>query len=402
MLSRRFVRPAGTVGAMLLFAALMIAGCSDATGPDTDPLNVDNTTAVSDPIPNSEADSVRANVEANQNDTITVGIDSVINIVLGEFPDGEVMGLRLDFDRDTVNYEVVVRSGNTVWLVTVDPKSGKVIDRHPIDNYNYSQIIIVRIIHDVHIKVHDARERAKKKVKGDVVEVNFEEIDGAPTYVIVILTGGNRYVTVYIDARDGSYRDVRDDCDDDGDTTGDHHEHHHGRGHYRHGNGYGYGHRWHCGHDNGGGDTTHVRIGLDSVRTIVTGYADSLVVDTITADVRAIDTVYYQVQLSRDSSIFHVTLDAFTGQLVMASQDTGDFTLEFQPTNVRGGDTLVALSVARTAALANYAGTITRWQLAYSDADSAWVYTFTVDGSSGGATKQVLVNASTGVFMRLE
>ena len=88
------------------------------------------------------------------------------------------------------------------------------------------------------------REPLTKLVSGDCVEVNLEEIDGKATYVIVILTQDNRYVTLYIDADSGRERKLKDDgkCSDGDDK----HKNKRGRGHYRHGNGKGYGHRWHC------------------------------------------------------------------------------------------------------------------------------------------------------------
>jgi uncharacterized membrane protein YkoI len=253
MKTTRFLSPlAGLFCACMLVMGSILGGCAESTtAPDATDDNapvVDATVKTSDPVPSSEADSVRTNVERNQQDTIVVQMDEAIVIALREYPDCEILGVDLDYDRDTLNYEAIVRSNGKVYVVVISPKDGRVIRKEEISNAYYTQVIVIRTIV---VKVKQAKERAVKVVRGDVVECNLENVEDRPTYIIIVLTGDNRYVTVYIDAETGKERKLKnkgecekEDDDDDDDDDGKKK----GRGHYRHGKGKGkgHGHHYHC------------------------------------------------------------------------------------------------------------------------------------------------------------
>jgi uncharacterized membrane protein YkoI len=408
MKTNRFLSPLmGVLFACMFAATAVLTGCSDSTtAPDANDDNAavaDATVNSSDPVAASEADSVRTNIERNQKDTLTVPIDQVIVIVLGQYPGAELLGVNLDYDSDTLNYECTVRSGGKVYVVRVSPKDGHVVSKEEVtDSSYYDEVIVIRVIT---VKVKEAKERGTKVVKGDVVECNLENVEGRPTYIIVILTPDNRYVTVYVDGETGKERKLEDkgECHD-----GDKHKNKKGRGHYRHGKGHGYGHRYHCHCEcedggTGGTDTTHVPSGIisvDSARAIVNGSIDSLTISKVELKVENDSTAHYEVKASRDSNQYEIKLDAFTGSVTEIKQTAGDFvTSDYQP-QVKG-DTLVAMSVARLAAVTQRPGTIKSWKLNYSTSDSKWIYTFAIEATGTTEVKDVVVDAKTGAFIRV-
>jgi len=397
---RDMLRRLALAGTLSILAIL--AGCSDnTTGPaptDETAPGSNATILVSDPVPAQEADEVRANVRRNESDTLIISIEEAIAIALQQSGGGDLLGVTLDYDSDDLNYECVVRQGAVVYVVVVDPQTGSVKKKEAISNYYFTHVIIIR---PIVVKVKDAKERARKFAQGDVVECNLENVDGQLTYIVVIITAENRYVTIYIDADSGKERKLKDDgrCDDDK------HRNKKGRGHYRHGHGKGYGHYHHCHCDcDNDGDTTQVPAGIisvDSVRTIASATIDSIRIDEVKLKVENDTTASYEVKASRDSNHYEITYDAFTGSFISIKQTGGDMTAgEFQPQVP--GDTLVALSVARTAALAQVAGNVTMWTLEYDETDAMWVYTIEVEPAAGGERKQVLVDASTGLFIRIK
>jgi uncharacterized membrane protein YkoI len=397
---------AGAIAACVLTAGV-ITGCSDNAAsplpPDSDPLGNNATVETSDPVSQPEATDVRNNVRKNANDSIAVEPTEAADKAREEYPGCEVYSVTLDYDADSANYEVVVKQNGKYYIVVVDPQTGDVVDKHEIDEEHVSHITVI-VIRPVNIKVKEAREKGKKLVNGDCVESNLEEIDGKPTYVIIILTPDNRYVTLYIDADSGKERKLSDEGKCGGDEDG--HKNKRGRGHYRHGNGKGYGHRWHC-HcdctDDNGNPLPDSVITIDSARTITGMMLDSATIDTVRLDTSDSTHMFYEVRFSRDSSRYVVKLDAKTGKMIEAEQTAGRFdstSYEFIP--YVPGDTLVALSVARTAAIAQVIGVVQGWKLSYSTADAKWIYTFTIKETATSTTKKVVVDAKTGMFMRIE
>lgn len=383
---------------------MILAGCSENnTGPaptDGTPPGTNATIDVSDPVSSQEAAEVRSNSERNESDTLIIPIDQAITIAIQQVGGGELHGVTLDYDSDELNYECVVRQGNKVYVVVIDPQDGRVKKKEEISNHYYRKVIIIR---PLVIKIKEAKEKAKKFSDGHVVECNLEDIDDRPTYIIVIITRENRYVTVYIDAEDGKERKLKNNgtCDDDSGSK----KHKKGRGHYRHGKGKGYGHHYHC-HckcDDDGNDTTKTPAGIisvDSVRTIVGGTMDSLTISEVKLKVENDSTAHYEVKASRDSNQYEIQYDAFTGSFLSIKQKAGNFAgAEFQPEVPN--DTLVAFSVARTAATAQLAGAVTMWSLEYDKTDAKWIYTIEIQPATGGK-KQVLVDAKTGTFIRIK
>ncbi|HVK39244.1 MAG TPA: PepSY domain-containing protein [Candidatus Kapabacteria bacterium] len=408
---------AGALAACVLTAGVL-TGCSDNAAsplpPDTDPLGNNATIQTSDPVSPQEANDVRNNVRKNADDSIAVQPDEAAETARKEYPNAEVYSVNLDYDRDSVNYECIVKSGGKYYVVVIDPQTGEVIDKDEVDEDKVAYITVI-IIRPQTVKVKDAKERAKKVVNGDCVEINLEEVDGRTTYVIVILTQDNRYVTVYIDAESGRERKLKDDgkCseDDDDDDDGDKHKNKRGRGHYRHGNGKGYGHKYHC-HcectDDDGQeipDSLNV-IKIDSARSIVRTMVDSTTISNVKLVTQDTANVYYDVTFNRDSSVYLVRLDAKTGRFISATQTGGRFdstSYEFRPPVVSdssGTDTLVALSVARTAATAQVIGPVIGWKLEFDTTENKWVYTFTIRETATNTEKKVLVDAVTGVYIR--
>jgi uncharacterized membrane protein YkoI len=411
----KFARTVAGAFAACLLTAGVLTGCSDNAAsplpPDQDPLGNNATVETSDPVSQQEANEVRSNVAKNANDSIVVQPDEAAETARKEYPNAEVYSVNLDYDRDSVNYECIVKSDGKYYVVVVDPQTGEVIEKKEIDESRVSHITVI-IIRPVQVKVKDAKDKAKKLVNGECVEVNLEEIDGRPTYVIVILTQDNRYVTIYLDGDTGRERKLSDDgkCggDDSDDDDGDGHKNKRGRGHYRHGNGKGYGHRWHC-HcectDDSGNeipDSLNV-ISTDSVRAISRTMVDSVTVSEVKINTTDTANVFYTVKMNRDSSTYELEVDAKTGKLIEARQIGGRFdstSYEFRP--YVPGDTLVFLSVARNAALAQVPGTVQAWQLEYSTSDSKWIYTFTIMETATSTTKKVIVDAETGTYLRTE
>ncbi|MEO5928534.1 MAG: PepSY domain-containing protein [Candidatus Kapaibacterium sp.] len=395
------------LGLLSLFA--LVAGCADnATGPNAttnNPPGTSGTVEVSDPVTSQEANAVRANVQRNSQDTIVISIDQIIQMLISQSGgNSEILGVNLDYDADQLNYECAVRSGGKVYLIVIDPKTGTVKSKQEITNYYYPSIIVIR---NITIKTKEAKEKGKKIADGDVVECNLENVDSTPTYVIIILTKDNHYVTIYIDAQTGQQRTVKEDEKCKGEDLGDgKHKNKNGRGHYRHGNGHGYGHGFHC-HcdcdDNGNTDSTKVPpgvISVDSAKSISGHIIDSAVVSTPVIHVTNDSTATYTVNLTRDSNKYEVTLDAFKGSLVQIKQTAGKFDSTDYTPSVKG-DTLVKLSVARTAALAQVPGTIQSWSLEYDKTDAKWEYTFDIK-TAAGDTKHVVVDAKTGLFMKIK
>ena len=406
-----FFRAVGKVAASCFLAATLLVGCADtSTGPlppDSDPLGYNATVNQSDPVPAEEANEVRENVRKTSVDTVTITPDSVVHIVRKEYPDGEILGINLDYDRDILYYECIVRSGGRTYIVVVSTKDGKVKEKREItrETHSYTTVIVIEKIKVIRIK--EIRERAIKVVNGDIVEINIEEIEGKPTYVVVILTRENRYVTIFIDAENGKERKLKNngECDDDDDDDRDHKDRHKnkkGRGHYRHGKGKGYGHRYHC-HcecvdDRGERLPTGV-ISVDSATALTRTMVDSAQTREVRILVQDSNKVFYEIKVVRDSNAYTLKLDAFNGSLVEARQTGGNMqTSEFRP-QVKG-DTLVALSVARTAALAQVPGTVTGWRLENDATEKKWIYTFEITPTGGGDKKGVQVDAKTGAYIR--
>jgi uncharacterized membrane protein YkoI len=346
-----------------------------------------------------------------------VSVDTCISEVKSKYPGCEVVGVNMNYDTDTLVYEVVIRENGKTYVVTCDPKTGEVKEKKEIENHYYTEVIV--ITHVIH--VNEAREHSKKYVRGEVVEVNLENIDGRPTYVIVILTNSNQYVTIYVDAENGSGRRVSEggDCSSVGDNDDNGHgqkKKKHGRGHYRHGKGHGYGHRYHC-HcsctDDGGtgGDSTivHRVISADSARALVSGYVDSSVVTETRLDSVSATSITYTIKLRRDtatgdSSTYEVKLNAINGVFVEAKQTGGNMdSSEFRPPVIRRDsvtvDSLVKLSVARTAAITQFPGSVVGWTLKYDTTEAKWIYTFEIQPATGDK-KKVLVDAKTGLYIR--
>lgn len=404
----RMLNRLGALGVATLLTVLV--GCSDnSTGPaptDQNPPGTNASVVISDPVSQAEADSVRDNVQQNSRDTIIIQIDDAIIRALSQMAGAEVLGIHLDYDReDDADYECVVRQNGRVYVVVIDPRTGNVEKKEELNDtaYHYPGVIVVR---PIKVKVKDAQRRAREISDGDVVECNVENVDGEPTYIVVILTRDNRYVTVYIDGETGKEKKVKNDggCDDEKKKKKK------GRGHYRHGRGHGYGHRHHC-HcecdddgNGGGGDTTEVRdsvITQDSARTIVRGmFTDSMTVLETKLETVNDSTAFYNFKLQRDSARYELVLNAYTGGFVSIKQTAGNAdSTEFVP-SVKG-DTLVKLSVARAAAIAQLAGAVQTWKLEYDAAEAKWVYTFEIKPAVGD-NKQVVVDAKTGLFIRIK
>src|SRR4051812_12661957 len=107
----RMLNRIGAFGIIALFAFL--AGCADnTTGPaptDQNPPGTNATVVISDPVAQSEADSVRTNVRRNSSDTVIISIDQAIAAALSQLTGGELLGVTLDYDSDTLHYECAVR-----------------------------------------------------------------------------------------------------------------------------------------------------------------------------------------------------------------------------------------------------------------------------------------------------
>lgn len=414
--------------AICAFLMIALIGCSDGTtGPlnsADNPFGVNATVATSDPIAANEAAEVRTNAQRNANDTVAVQADQVIRIATQEIPGAEVLEIRLDYDRDTLNYECVVRSGGKVYVIVISPKDGKVKEKKEIKEFYYTGTLVI----DVNVvPVRQACDRAREIVDGDVVEANLEQVEGETVYIIIILTRENRYVTFYIDAKTGKEKKlknenrcrgnndssmvdtansgtdtVRANCDDD-----DRHKNKRGRGHYRHGKGHGYGHYYHChcncdcdDDGNGGGTDSLQVITKDSAKVVVQSmFDDSATVGMPTLNEVDDSTAFYETVVEKGDNRYEVTLNARTGAFVEVTQTRGDFENgEFEGPTV-DGKTLVNFSVARTAALAQLAGTIQTWTLAHNKTENKWVYTFKIQDSATNTVKTVRVNAETGLFI---
>lgn len=399
--------------AACLITAGALTGCSDNAAsplpPDTDPLGNNATVETSDPVSPQEANEVRTNAQKHANDSIVVQPNDAATTARSEYPGCDVMSVNLDYDRDTLYYEVIVRSNGKYYIVKIDPQSGDVIEKSELDA-DKVKIINVIIIRQTTVKVKEAKDRATKVIKGDCIEVNLEEIDGRQTYVIIILTSDNRYVTVYVDGETGRERKLNEsttcdqkDSDKDSDSDGPGRKDKKGRGHYRHGQGKGYGHKYHCHCECTDDDNKGIPdslLTIDSAKAITRTMIDSVTFEKVQLSVLDTTSVY-DLTLSRDSNTYVLRLNAKTGALVEASQTGGNFdSSEFRPRVT--GDTLVALSVARTAAIAQVIGTIQGWKLSYSIPDAKWIYVFTIKETSSSSVKKVVVDAKTGVYMRTE
>lgn len=415
--------------AICAFVITTLIGCSDNT---TDPLNsagnafgVNATVETSDPVSVTEATEVRTNAQRNADDTVAVQADEVVRIATQEVPGAEVLEIRLDYDRDSLNYECVVRSGGKVYVIVISPKDGKVKEKKEVKEYYYTGTLVI----DVNVvRVRQACDRAREIVDGDVVEANLEQVEGEPVYIIIILTRENRYVTFYIDAKTGKEKKLKNENRCRGkndssmvDTTGastdsvhsgdcDRHDNKRGRGHYRHGKGKGYGHYYHChcdcdcddDNDNGNGGTDSLQvITKDSARVLVQGMFDAdATVGEPTLNTVDDSTAFYETVVEKGDNRYEVTLNAKTGELVEVTQTAGDFENgEFEPPTVGAGTTLVLFSVARTAALAQLAGPIQSWTLARNQTENRWVYTFKVQDPATTTVKTVRIDAETGLFI---
>lgn len=410
-----------TLAMGMIALSALLTGCSDnSTDPtpsDSNPPGSNATVQVSDPVPADEAASVRTNVQKTSQDTIVITVQQAASTAATTQPGAQVLGVNLDFDRNDLAYECLLRKNGRIILVVVDPKSGAVKSQTDVANAYYTSILVIS---PTFIHVKDAKQRATQVVGNSVVvENNLEQVDNRPTYVIVLLDNSNRYVTVYVDAETGRERKISDNDECEGEGSGDTHKKHKGRGHYRHGKGNGYGHHFHCLFDNdstggnggggngGGQQLPNGVITIDSAKTIVRAMnVDSAGTDTVrfiktSIDIESDTKVYYEFTYAKkDSNTYVVRLDAFTGAVVEFRQKSGDFTTgDLQP--VIKGQTVVALAVARTAALAAYPGTVTEWRL--SQEDGKWTYTFDVTSSvTAGEKKQVLIDATTGTLIRVK
>lgn len=399
-------------GLMMIAIALtgLLASCSDTTTSpnDSSTSGYAGTVTTSDPVSKQEADSVRANAARFWADSTLLTINQIIQIIRARYPNTEILGINLNTDQDQRVYEVVVRTGGQVIVVVVNNSNGQVVETKPITNYYYTSVIVVN---QTFVDCRIIRHRVKVQFDGEVVECNVEEIENRPTYVIVIITRENRYVTIYIDAETGKERNVKDD---DGCQNHDgKHKHKKGRGHYRHGKGHGYGHHYHChcdcddgdhdddDDDNNNCDSAVAGIAIitrDSAQTIAATMLDSAQATTTELRVQSDSVIWYVVRMKRDSNEYKVTIDARTGILVSAEQESGDFnTSEFKPTNT---DTpLIPLSQARAAATANIPGNVTDWTL--EQESGKWVYEVAIAPTSGGGTKHIVVDAQSGQVLRV-
>ena len=437
MTMKDYVMKKVALWAIIACAAMttMITGCADeTTGPADDaenPLGNEATADVSDPVSEQEASEVRTNVRRNADDSIGVEPEQIEDIILVTFPDGEVLGIHLDYDRDELNYECVVRSGGKVYVVVIDPQSGEVKEQKEIDEYYYTTKVKAK--GKVKVKVKEACDRARDLLDGDVVEANLEEVEGEPTYIIIILSPQNRYITIYIDVETGKEKKLKnekrcrggeedddddaEDGDDDGDdaTSGDcdRHKNKKGRGHYRHGNGKGYGHRFHCHCEcecDGQVDPNDSTDVDDSLQVISQDTAKIIIAGMFSVDTSAVDSLelatqdsvgfYTAVVAQGDSNTYNVTIDAETGALVEVTQTGGDFAnAEFTPPMADSTTTLVAVSVARTAAVAQLVGGVESWTLSYDPTLNKWIYSFRIKETATGTVKTVRVDAVTGVYI---
>lgn len=398
-------------GLMMITIALttLLVSCSDTTTSpdDISTSGYDGTVATSDPVNKQEADSVRANAARFWADSTFFTIEQIVQIIRARYPNTEILGVNLNVDQNQRVYEVVIRTGGQVMVVVINNNTGQILQTTPIANYYYTSVIVVN---QTFVDTRIIRHRVKVQFDGEVVECNLEEIENRPTYVIVIITRENRYVTIYVDAETGKGRKVNDA--DDCDKHGDKHKHKKGRGHYRHGKGHGYGHHYHChcdcddddhddDDDDNHNDSTIVGISIitrDSAQTIATGMMDSAQATKIELRVQSDSVIWYIVHLKRDSNQYKLTIDARTGMLVQAEQKSGDFNnSEFKPTHTNGS--LISLSQARSAATANTPGSVVKWEL--EQESGKWIYAIDIAPTSGGGTKQVVVDAQSGQIVRV-
>ena len=426
-------RTAAGLLTLMIMMTVGFTGCTDAptANEDFNSKNFQISVIETDPIDQQEASEVRQNVRKNQNDTIAVEPEETVVVIRNRYPNAEILGIELDYDREDLNYEVIVRREGKVYVIVIDPETGEITEEREIEEHFY--LTTITVVNNITVKVEDACNEAREESDGDVVEVVLEEVDGAPTYIIIILTERNTYVTVYVDAKSGKKKKIKDekcekkkkkyddddDDDDDDDKCKKHkHKKKKGRGHYRHGNGHGYGHHYHChcacdcddddDEENGGGtlvDSIQV-IGADSARNLI---AENFATDTANvsapvaeARIENGDTIaYYDAVVEIDSNRYEVRLNARNGDLVEVTQTAGDLESgEYTPPTVdNGATTLVPLSTARTAALAEVPGTVMGWTLAYDATAAAWLYTFRIEETGTTTEKKVRVDASTGVYL---
>ena len=255
-----------TIGVTTFLLALVVAagmsGCGEPpAAPDTT-VESDGTILKSDQVSEEEAEEVRANARKNQSVRIVAQPADILSFLQRLFDKAEILGINLDYDRTDLKYECLIREGKKVYIVVVDPEKGMVIDKREINDSSVTYTTTINVITNISITVNQACERGRGVAPGDVVEANLEVIEGKATYIIVILTSENRYITLFIDAKSGKERKLKEceDKDDDDDKhkghdhecdDDDHHHHHKhkkGRGHYRHGKGKGYGHYHHHHH----------------------------------------------------------------------------------------------------------------------------------------------------------
>lgn len=256
---------------MVMAASTVVVGCGGDAPVATDDRGglfgapQQMTILVSDPVDEQEAREVRVNIERNRSRPIVFEADDLEGVIEKEYPDGEIIGIHLDYDREKLRYECLVRSGGTVYIVIINPATGEVEEKKEATSYYYTAVITIV---NIRVNVRDACDRAQDRIEGDVVEANIEEIEGRPTYVIVLITSDNRYITIYVDAETGKERKVKerkcdddgnddDEADDEGDDDSDEEiskgkkckekdKKRKGRGHHRHDEGKGHGHYFYC------------------------------------------------------------------------------------------------------------------------------------------------------------
>lgn len=245
------------IGATTFLLALVVAagmsGCGNQPAAPDSAIVSEGTVLKSDPVSDEEAGEVRANAWKNQTVRLVVQPADIIPFLQRLFDNVEILGINLDYDRSDLRYECVIREGKKLFLVVIDPEDGAVVEKREIDESTATYTTTITVITNISITVNQACERGRGVAPGDVVEANLELVDGKATYIIVILTSENRYITLFIDAKSGKEKKLKgckekklkdDECDDDD----HHHKHKKGRGHYRHGKGKGYGHYHHHHH----------------------------------------------------------------------------------------------------------------------------------------------------------
>lgn len=232
----QFVRRSLVAAALL--SPLFAVGCKEEPVDQPQPMSV----LYSEPIATIEADSVRGAVGRTSQDTNIIATSQAAQTAQAEYPGSDMLGINLNYDtEDSLVYECVVRHEARYYVVVINPYTGTVVRSTQTDSAYYNEIIVPHlIVFDVRAIIRQIRTLMPNAM---TVECNMEQIENRPTYVVIMLTGDNRYAILFIDAQTGKERRLTFDgyCNDD-----DKHKNKKGKGHYRHGKGHGYGHYYHC------------------------------------------------------------------------------------------------------------------------------------------------------------